>query len=116
MVSETINIIVSYLDTHSGSILAILTIFLVVTTIYYAFWTYKMAKTMAKQLELEKRPYVGIDRDINFMVQGNGPDLKQVANETDWVQVKFLIINLGKVPVIYLVKLFLILTSVMIVS
>jgi hypothetical protein len=60
-----------------------------------------MAKTLLKQIELEARPYAGLDLHIDIISQGDSSLPNGIALETDWIQLKYKIINLGKVPIVY---------------
>lgn len=72
-----------------------LTIALVLITAFYAFWTFRMAKIMSGQLKLETQPYIAFGRDLSFNVEGE---------QTSFVQIRYTVENLGRVPVNYFIE------------
>lgn len=81
--------------------MALFTVILVVITGMYAWWTRRMAETMSKQIALESHPYVGFARDVEKLFPADAEDSKKIIDETEQVQIRYSIVNLGKVAIVY---------------
>ncbi|MEK9176670.1 MAG: hypothetical protein AAB923_00045 [Patescibacteria group bacterium] len=93
----------SVADAHSAGIQAISTIVLVAIATLALIWNERMAKVMQKTYELGARPYAGIDANLELVVEPRAPGSKLPVGDTEWIELKYKILNLGAVAVVYTV-------------
>ncbi|MFH0895252.1 MAG: hypothetical protein V2A54_12530 [Bacteroidota bacterium] len=86
----------------SAIIQAIATVVLVGVTIFYAYSTAKMTKIVSKEFEYSFAPYATIDRTFEIFTDVDPRNPDHQLPFTTFFQVKFNIINVGKVPLKYI--------------
>ncbi len=93
-----------FTNVYAAAIQAISAVVLVIVTGIYTVLTRHTVLVMSKEYKLNARPYAVPDKDLHIEVQQEGSDPNKIAEKTTWIEIRYTIVNLGRVPAVFSVE------------